>query len=82
MAVRSTRAIGLDVGGVDFITSDISKPFHQTGGAICEVNASPGLRMHLAPSVGARRDVAGPIIDMLFPARRAQAPILPWGVVL
>ena len=66
MAILSIRAIGLDVGGVDFITPDISKPFHRVGGAICEVNASPGLRMHFTPSRGKRRDVAGPIIDMLF----------------
>ncbi len=67
MALRAVEAVGLDVGGVDFITPDISRPYGDVGGAICEVNASPGLRMHLAPSEGARRDVAGPIIDMLFP---------------
>jgi cyanophycin synthetase len=67
MAVRAIRAIGLDVGGVDFISTDISASYRETGGAICEVNACPGLRMHLAPSVGTPRDVAEPIIDMLFP---------------
>ncbi|MEE2886998.1 MAG: cyanophycin synthetase [Planctomycetota bacterium] len=67
MAVRSVKAIGLDVGGVDFLTSDISQSFKETGGAICEVNAAPGFRMHVAPSKGDARDVAGPVMDMLFP---------------
>jgi cyanophycin synthetase len=67
MAVRTIKAINLDVGGVDFLTSDISESYHDTGGAICEVNAGPGFRMHVAPSEGTPRDVAGPVIDMLFP---------------
>ena len=66
MAIRAVQLIGLDVAGVDFITPDIAKPARDVGGAICEINASPGLRTHLA-SEGARQDVAGPIIDMLFP---------------
>ncbi|MEN7343324.1 MAG: acetate--CoA ligase family protein, partial [Pseudomonadota bacterium] len=44
MAERTVKAIGLDVGGVDFLTSDITQPYHETGGAICEVNAGPGFR--------------------------------------
>jgi cyanophycin synthetase len=67
MAVRAAAAIGLDVAGVDFLTSDISKSFHDVGGAICEVNAAPGFRMHTAPTEGPPRDVAGPVMDMLFP---------------
>ena len=67
MAVRAINAIGLDVGGVDFLTSDISQSYRETGGGICEINAAPGFRMHVAPSEGAPRDVAGPVIDMLFP---------------
>jgi len=67
MAERAILAIGLDVGGVDFITTDIAQSYHQTGGAICEVNAAPGFRMHVAPSEGQPRDAAGPVIDMLFP---------------
>lgn len=67
MAVRAVRAIGLDVGGVDFITPDISESHRAIGGAICEVNAAPGFRMHVAPSEGTPRDAAGPVIDMLFP---------------
>ncbi len=67
MAIRTVRAIGLDVGGVDFLTTDISKSYRETGGAICEVNAGPGFRMHVAPSEGTPRDVAGPVIEGLFP---------------
>ena len=67
MAVRAVSAIGLDVGGVDFLTTDIARSYKEIGGAICEVNAAPGFRMHMAPSAGKPRDVAGPVIDMLFP---------------
>lgn len=67
MAVRAVRAIGLDVGGVDFISPNIAESYKNIGGAICEVNAAPGFRMHVAPSEGTPRDAAGPVIDMLFP---------------
>ena len=67
MAVRAIKAVGLDVGGVDFLTDDISKSHKDIGGAIVEVNAAPGFRMHVAPSEGQARDVSGNVIDMLFP---------------
>ena len=67
MAMRAARAIGLDVAGVDFITPDITRSYREVGGAICEVNAAPGFRMHVAPTEGTPRDVAGPVMDMLFP---------------
>ena len=67
MAIRAIKAIGLDIGGVDFLTNDIALSYREAGGAICEVNAGPGFRMHVAPSEGTPRDVAGPVIDMLFP---------------
>jgi cyanophycin synthetase len=76
MAVRAARAIGLDVIGIDFITVDISKSFREVGGAICEVNAAPGFRMHVAPTEGKSRDVAGPVMDMLFaPGAPSRIPI-------
>jgi cyanophycin synthetase len=68
MAERAVRAIGLDVGGVDFLSTDITQSYRKIGGGICEVNAAPGFRMHVAPSEGTPRDVAGPVIDMLFPS--------------
>ncbi|MHC4954125.1 MAG: cyanophycin synthetase [Planctomycetota bacterium] len=67
MAERAAKAIGLDIAGVDFLTTDISASYKGTGGAVCEVNAAPGFRMHVAPSEGTPRDVAGPVMDMLFP---------------
>jgi cyanophycin synthetase len=71
MAERAVRAIGLDVGGVDFLSKDITESYRTIGGGICEVNAAPGFRMHVAPSEGTARDVAAPVIDMLFPAGTA-----------
>jgi cyanophycin synthetase len=67
MAVRAAKAIGLDVVGIDFITPDITESYREVGGGICEVNAAPGFRMHVAPTEGKPRDVAGPVMDMLFP---------------
>ena len=76
MAERAARAIGLDVCGVDFLTDDISISYKIGGGGICEVNAAPGFRMHVAPSEGTPRDVAGPVMDMLFPkGSSARIPI-------
>ncbi|MDX2428346.1 MAG: cyanophycin synthetase [Xanthomonadales bacterium] len=67
MAERAIRSVGLDVGGVDFLTQDIAQSYKEIGGAIVEVNAAPGFRMHVAPSEGEPRDVSGKVMDMLFP---------------
>jgi cyanophycin synthetase len=76
MAERAVRAIGLDVGGVDFLSKDITESYRTIGGGICEVNAAPGFRMHVAPSEGKGRDVAAPVVNMLFPAGvAARVPI-------
>lgn len=67
MAERAVCALGLDVGGVDFLIPDITESYKDNGGAIVEINAAPGFRMHVAPSEGQPRDVAGKVMDMLFP---------------
>jgi cyanophycin synthetase len=67
MAERAAKAIGLDVCGIDFLCPDVTRSWKEVGGGICEVNAAPGFRMHVAPSEGTPRDVAGPVMDMLFP---------------
>jgi cyanophycin synthetase len=77
IARRAAAIIGLDIAGIDFIAPDIGKSVRETGGGIIEVNAAPGFRMHLEPSEGSPRDVAGPVIDMLFPrGSRGRIPII------
>ncbi len=67
IAEEAARVVGLDVAGIDFITPDISKPVRETGGAIVEVNAAPGFRMHTHPTEGEPQYVAKPVVDLLFP---------------
>ena len=77
MAERAVQAVGLDVAGVDFLTADITQSYKDIGGGIVEINAAPGFRMHVAPSEGKPRDVAGKVIDMLFPpATPTRIPIV------
>lgn len=68
MAERIAGIIGLNICGIDVMTSDIAIPLDEAGGAVIEVNAAPGFRMHISPTEGLARNVAEPVIDMLFPA--------------
>lgn len=71
LAERAARLLNLDICGIDFVARNIDTPITKEVGAIVEVNASPGLRMHLKPSKGIARNVAEPIIEMLFPEKNA-----------
>jgi cyanophycin synthetase len=76
IAVQAAAILGLDVAGIDMLTPDIGRSVREAGGGIVEVNAAPGLRMHLQPSEGTPRDVARPIVASLFPpGRRSRIPI-------
>jgi cyanophycin synthetase len=68
IAEEAARVVGLDVAGIDFIAPDLAEPVRETGGAIVEVNAAPGFRMHTHPTVGEPQYVAKPVVDLLFPA--------------
>ncbi|WP_298150495.1 cyanophycin synthetase [Flavobacterium sp.] len=67
MAERIAKIIGLDVCGIDVMAANLRDPIRETGGAVLEVNAAPGFRMHLEPTVGRRRNVASAVVDMLYP---------------
>lgn len=67
MCERISKIIGLDICGIDIMAKDLHTPVSESGGAILEVNAAPGFRMHIEPAVGLARNVAEPVIDMLFP---------------
>ena len=67
-AIDAAKIVGLDIAGIDVVAQDISRPLGEQGGVIVEVNAAPGLRMHLEPSVGISRPVGKAIVDALFPA--------------
>lgn len=68
MAERIARLMNLDICGIDIMAEDITMPITKNNGAVLEVNAGPGLRMHLSPAQGIARNVAAPILNMLFPA--------------
>ncbi len=67
MCERIAKIIGLDICGIDIMASDLRSPITENGGAILEVNAAPGFRMHIEPAEGLPRNVAEPVVDMLFP---------------
>ncbi|MEO5682521.1 MAG: cyanophycin synthetase [Chitinophagaceae bacterium] len=77
MCERIAKIIGLDICGIDIMASDLKTPVTENGGAILEVNAAPGFRMHIEPSEGLARNVAEPVVDMLFPKGSAgRIPII------
>lgn len=77
LAERISRVIGLDVCGIDIMAKNLTQPLKETGGVVLEVNAAPGFRMHLAPSEGLARNVAAPVIDMLYPpGKPSRIPII------
>jgi cyanophycin synthetase len=67
IAEQAAQVVGLDVAGIDFVSTDISLPVREIGGVIIEVNAAPGFRMHTHPTIGEPQYVAKPVIDLLFP---------------
>mgnify|MGYP001250802407 FL=1 len=67
MAERISKIIDLDICGIDIMAHDLTKPLNESGGAVLEVNAGPGFRMHLQPTSGLPRNVGGHVVDMLFP---------------
>jgi len=77
IAEEAARMVGLDIAGIDFICPDITEPVRETGGAICEVNAAPGFRMHTHPTIGDPQFISKPVVDMLFPpGTRSRIPIV------
>jgi cyanophycin synthetase len=77
LAERIARIIGLDICGIDIMAQDLTTPLNENGGAILEVNAGPGFRMHIAPTDGLPRNVAEPVIDMMYPpGTSARIPII------
>lgn len=66
-AIEAARVVGLDIAGIDVVARDIGRPLEEQGGVIVEVNAAPGLRMHIEPSAGRPRQVGHSIVEMMFP---------------
>jgi cyanophycin synthetase len=77
IAERISRVIGLDICGIDIMAENLTQPLKENGGVVLEVNAAPGFRMHLAPSEGLARNVASPVVDMLYPpGKQSRIPII------
>jgi len=74
---RISRVIGLDICGIDIMAENLTQPIKENGGVILEVNAAPGFRMHLDPAEGLPRNVASPVLDMLYPpGKPCRIPII------
>ncbi len=77
LSERISRIIGLDICGIDIMAPDLTQPLVDNGGVVLEVNAAPGFRMHLAPGEGLPRNVAAPVLDMLYPpGKQSRIPII------
>ena len=77
MCERIAKIIGLDICGIDIMAQNLTEPITENGGAVLEVNAAPGFRMHIDPTEGLPRNVAEPVIDMLYPHdSSARIPII------
>ncbi|HEX8577050.1 MAG TPA: cyanophycin synthetase [Flavobacterium sp.] len=77
LAERISRVIGLDICGIDIMAVNLTQSLKENGGCVLEVNAAPGFRMHLAPVEGLPRNVASPVIDMLYPpGKPSRIPII------
>lgn len=77
LVLRAVRLIGLDVAGVDLVAVDLGRPLDTDNGAVIEINAAPGIRMHHYPAKGKPRNVAGAIVEMLFPpGSKSRIPIV------
>lgn len=77
MCERIAKVVGLDICGIDIMATNLSEPLKETGGVVLEVNAAPGFRMHLSPSEGTPRNVAAPVLDMLYPpGKSSRIPII------
>ncbi len=75
LAERISKVVGLDICGIDVMATSLTVPLPESGGAVIEVNAAPGFRMHLSPAVGQPRNVAKAVVDMLFP--KGKTPRIP-----
>ncbi len=77
LAERIAKIIGLDICGIDIMATDLKTSLFENGGAVLEVNAAPGFRMHVEPAEGIPRNVAEPLVDMLYPNRaNGRIPII------
>ena len=76
-AIEAALVVGLDIAGIDVVASDVGRPLEEQGGVIVEVNAGPGLRMHIEPSSGKSRPVGDAIVSTLFnPGETGRIPIV------
>ena len=78
IAETAAQVVGLDIAGIDFICPDIAQPVRETGGAIVEVNAAPGFRMHTHPTEGEPQYVARPVHRLAVPARHRRRGSRSW----